>query len=57
MATKKAERKTRKVTIRLTESDSKLLDQTANMLGVRVTDALRMGVEAVNTAARTFEIV
>lgn len=55
MATKTQERLTRKVTIRLTESDGKLLDRTANMLGVRASDALRMGLDAVNTAARTLE--
>ena len=57
MANKSSERLTRKVTIRLTKTDGDLLDRTAKMLGVRPSDALRMGLDAVNTAVKTFEIV
>lgn len=56
MANKTSERLTRKVTIRLTKADGELLDKTAKMLGVRASDALRMGLDAVNTATKNLEL-
>ena len=56
MANKTADRLTRKVTIRLTQRDGELLDETAKRLGVRASDALRMGLDAVNSAAKNLSL-
>ena len=42
----------KKVSFRLSESDNQLLQSTADFLGCRPSDAIRLGISSLNLAAR-----
>lgn len=48
---KMKERRVKKVTFRLTEAEHEVLSRTAEFLGCRPSDAIRMGLSSVNLAA------